>query len=70
MSRKYTPIFRFALGSAGSAAALTATITTGRFSGDQIQVANIRSPLALLTCLTTGLSTATGLTSLTFTQPL
>jgi hypothetical protein len=57
------------LGSAGGAAALTATITAGRFAGDQITVANIRDPLALLSCLTTGLSTATGITSLTFTQP-
>jgi hypothetical protein len=58
------------LGSAGGAAALTATITAGRFTGDQVTIANIRDPLALLTCLTTGLSTATGITSLTFTQPL
>jgi hypothetical protein len=46
----------------------TATITAGRFGGDQIKIANIRDPLALLTCLATGLSTASGITSLTFTQ--
>jgi hypothetical protein len=56
------------LGGAGGGAALTATITAGRFSGDQITIASIRDPLALLTCLTTGLSTASGITSLTFTQ--
>jgi hypothetical protein len=58
------------LGAVGGAAGLTATITTGRFAGDQIQVANVRDPLALVACLTTGLSSATGTTSLTFTQPL
>ena len=58
------------LGAAGGVAGLSATITAGRFNGDQIQVANIRDPLALLTCLTTGLSTATGSTTLTFTPPL
>jgi len=58
------------LGGAGGAVGLTASITTGRFLGDQVTVANIRDPLALATCLTTGLSTATGITSLTFTQPL
>jgi hypothetical protein len=58
------------LGSIGGAAGLTATITAGRFNGDQIQIANVRDPLALLTCLTSGLSTATGVTSLTFTEPL
>jgi hypothetical protein len=58
------------LGTAGGVAGLSATITAGRFAGDQIQIANIRDPLALLTCLTTGLSTATGTTSLTFTPPL
>lgn len=56
------------LGGAGGAVGLTATIITGRFSGDQITVANVRDPLALLTCLTAGLSTATGITSLTFTD--
>jgi len=55
------------LGGAGGAVGLTATITAGRFTGDQITIANVRDPLALLTCLTTGLSTATGITSLTFT---
>jgi hypothetical protein len=56
------------LGGAGGAVGLAATITTGRFTGDQITIANVRNPLALLTCLTTGLSTATGITSLTFTD--
>jgi len=58
------------LGTAGGVAGLTATVTAGRFNGDQIQIANIRDPLALLTCLSTGLATATGTTSLTFTPPL
>lgn len=57
------------LGSVGGAAGLAATITTGRFAGDAITIANIRDPLALLACLTTGLSQATGVTSLTFTNP-
>ncbi len=56
-------------GSAGGAAGLTATITIGRFTGDTITIANVRDPLALLSCLTTGLSQATGTTSLTFTNP-
>ena len=58
------------LGGAGGAVGLTATITSGRFTGDQVTIANIRDPLALITCLTTGLTTATGITSLTFTQPI
>jgi hypothetical protein len=58
------------LGSVGGTAGLAATITSGRFTGDQILVANLRDPLALITCLTTGLAQATGTTSLTFTQPL
>lgn len=58
------------LGSAGGAAGLSATITSGRFDGDQVTIANLRDPLALITCLTTGLATATGITSLTFTQPI
>jgi len=57
------------LGSAGGAAGLTATITTGRFTTDTITIANIRDPLALIACLTTGLTQATGTTSLTFTSP-
>ncbi len=59
-----------ALGSVGGTAGLSATITTGRFTGDQIIIANLRDPLALLACLTGGLSQATGTTSLTFLQPL
>jgi hypothetical protein len=55
------------LGAAGGAAGLSATITTGRFSGDQVTIVNVRNPLAILTCLTTGLATATGITRLTFT---
>jgi hypothetical protein len=58
------------LGSAGGAAGLTATVTSGRFAGDQLQIVNLRDPLALLHCLLNGLSQATGTTSLTFTQPL
>jgi len=58
------------LGSAGGAAGLTATVTSGRFTGDQLQIVNVRDPLALLHCLLSGLSQATGTTSLTFTQPL
>ena len=57
------------LGSAGGAAGLSATITTGRFTGDTAVIANVRDPLALITCLTTGLAQATGTTSLTFTSP-
>jgi hypothetical protein len=56
------------LGSLGGAAGLTATITTGRFTGDTVTIANIRDPLALLACVTTGLSQASGTTSLTFTN--
>ena len=58
------------VGSVGGAAGLSATITSGRFTGDQILIANLRDPLALITCLTTGLAQASGTTSLTFTQPL
>ena len=58
------------LGSIGGTAGLSATVTSGRFTGDQIVVANLRDPLALIACLTTGLARATGTTSLTFTQPL
>ena len=58
------------LGSLGGAAGLTATVTSGRFAGDQLQIVNIRDPLALVRCLLNGLSQATGTTSLTFTQPL
>jgi hypothetical protein len=58
------------LGSVGGAAGLTATVTSGRFAGDQLQIVNLRDPLALLQCLTSGLSQATGTTSLTFTKPL
>lgn len=58
------------LGSVGGAAGLTATVNSGRFAGDQLQIVNVRDPLALLHCLLNGLSQATGTTSLTFTQPL
>ena len=58
------------LGSAGGAAGLTATVTSGRFVGDQLQITNLRDPKALLRCVLHGLSQATGNTVLTFTQPL
>ena len=58
------------LGSLGGTAGLSATVVSGRFLGDQIVIANLRDPLALIACLTTGLAQATGTTSLTFTQPL
>jgi hypothetical protein len=58
------------VGSIGGTAGLSATATSGRFTGDRIVIANLRDPFALLTCLTTGLAQATGTTSLTFTQPL
>ena len=58
------------LGTIGGAAGLSATITSGRFNGDQIVIANLRDPMALVACLTSGLAQATGTTSLTFTQPL
>lgn len=58
------------VGSVGGTAGLSATITSGRFTGDQVVVANLRDPLALLTCLISGLAQASGTTSLTFTQPL
>jgi len=57
------------LGSVGGTAGLTADITSGRFDGDQIAIANLRDPLALLTCLTTGLAQASGTTSLTLIDP-
>ncbi len=60
----------FGLGSVGGSAVLTATVTSGRFAGDQIQIANLRDPLALLHCALTGLSRTTGTSSITFTQPL
>jgi hypothetical protein len=58
------------LGSAGGVAGLTATVTSGRFTGDIMQIANLRDPLALVACLTTGLAHASGTTSLTFVEPL
>lgn len=58
------------LGSVGGAAGLTATVTSGRFAGDQLQIINLRDPLALIRCVLNGLSQATGTTNLTFTQPL
>ena len=59
-----------ALSSAGGAAGLTATVVSGRFAGDQLQITNLRDPLALIRCVFHGLSQATGNTVLTFTQPL
>ncbi len=58
------------LGSVGGAAGLTATVTSGRFAGDDLRIINLRDPQALARCLLTGLSQATGTTSLTFTEPL
>jgi hypothetical protein len=58
------------LGSVGGAAGLTADVISGRFAGDQLQVNNVRDPLALIRCALSGLSQATGTTVLTFTQPL
>ncbi len=58
------------LGSVGGAAGLTATVTSGRFAGEQLQIVNVRDPLALIRCVLTGLSQAKGTTSLIFTQPL
>jgi hypothetical protein len=58
------------VGSVGGTAGLTATVTSGRFAGDRIVIANLRDPLALITCVTSGLARASGTTSLTFTQPL
>jgi hypothetical protein len=58
------------LGSVGGAAGLTATVTSGRFAGEQLQIVNLRDPLALIRCVLTGLSQAQGTTSLIFTQPL
>lgn len=58
------------LGSIGGAAGLTATITSGRFAGDDLRILNVRDPRALLRCVLNGLSQATGTTVLTFTQPL
>jgi len=58
------------LTSVGGSAGLTATITSGRFAGDQIQIVNVRNPLALISCVFTGLSQTSGTTSLTFVQPL
>lgn len=58
------------VGSVGGTAGLSATVTSGRFADDQILIANLRDPGALIVCLTTGLAQASGTTSLTFTQPL
>ncbi len=58
------------LGSVGGAAGLTATVTSGRFAGEQLQITNLRDPLALIRCVFHGLSQATGTTTLIFTQPL
>ncbi len=54
--------------SAGGAAGLTGTVTSGRFAGDQLQVANVRNPLAYLHCVLTGLSQTTGTPTLVFTH--
>ena len=59
-----------ALGSAGGAAGLTATVTSGRFAGQQLQITNVRDPLALIRCSLSGLAQAQGTTILTFTEPL
>lgn len=58
------------LGSVGGAAGLTATVTSGRYAGGQLQIVNVRDPLALIRCALTGLSQAKGTTSLIFTQPI
>lgn len=58
------------LGSVGGAAGLTATITSGRFAGDQMEIVNVRDPLALAECALDGLSQTTATTSLTVTSPL
>ena len=42
------------LGSLGGTAGLSATVTSGRFLGDTIMIANLRAHLALIVCLTTG----------------
>jgi hypothetical protein len=58
------------LGSVGGAAGLTATVTSGRYAGEQLQIVNVRDPLALIRCALTGLSQAQGTTTLIFTQPI
>ena len=58
------------VGSVGGTAGLSATITSGRFTGDRVVAANLRNPLALVTCVTAGLAEADGTTILTFTAPL
>jgi hypothetical protein len=58
------------LSSVGGSAGLTATVTSGRFAGDQLHIVNVRNPLALVSCVFTGLSQTSGTTSLTFVQPL
>jgi hypothetical protein len=56
------------LGSVGGTAGLNATITTGRFTGDHILIANLRDPLTLTACLSpSGLAHASGVTSMTIT---
>ena len=54
--------------SVGGAAGLTGTVTSGRFAGDQLQVVNVRNPLAYLYCVLTGLSQTTGTPTLIFTD--
>jgi hypothetical protein len=43
-------------------------VTSGRFAGDQLQVVNVRNPLAYLHCVLTGLSQTTGTPTLIFTD--
>lgn len=57
-------------GAIGGIGGISGTVNSGRFTSDTATIATLRSPLALLTCLSTGLSQATGTVSLTFTQPL
>ncbi len=54
--------------SVGGAAGLTGTVTSGRFTGDQLQVVNVRNPVAYLYCVLTGLSQTTGTPTLIFTH--
>ncbi len=54
--------------SAAGAAGLTGTVTSGRFAGDQLQVVNVRNPVAYLHCVLTGLSQTTGTPTLIFTH--
>jgi len=53
--------------SVGGAAGLTGMVTSGRFAGDQLQVVNVRNPVAYLYCVLTGLAQTTGTPTLIFT---